>query len=972
MSRQLEERQVRAIYESIDTGSYKAAVQQANKLLKRQPGNVLYKALKVLALARTGRPDDEAEAHGLLDEVILSRPKDESVLGVTSHALKALNRPFDSITLFEEAFKQAPHDEELGSQAFMANIRVGNWKPAQLLATRMFKNFGKDRMLWWAVMCAVLQSMYANAQLTASSSLSTATATKISAASAAMKQPAGDKDRTDVRNLLLNLALRLIERAPETTHANADRFALHLDILQALERADEALVMLDTEHGKHLVRTSPVVQEIRRELILRTAAWDKERAATEEAMQFVDRSWEHVLSNINSHLYSVVAPSIDTIPIIDPGLPGPLPPWPAPPVPEDKREALLAAAQECKKYFDAMIVQDGEAGKDERTGWLALLELERRVRAYDLGGRETEGVIDVPELLEGYVKAFGGKAVCVEDVLGHAELLDEAGKERLRASAEATATELETDVASITSTSVLQRLITALKLSRAFAAVPRTAEQEVTDAKRYAAAYFAALPLGKDIPKTEIQPADDLAVLAAQALVGAHAASQDQAYLYAAAALLETACSASRYAYGLRLCLVRVYRMLGAGKLALKHYRLLGAKLVQTDTLSHFVLARGSMFSLASNGDLDYLAEATEAGVIYVSNTAETPEMLVRAFQWEKYSQVTDFMTFQDRLECSLQRDLTLVELARMRILHTGPRAGAITDAELVDMKGFFDRIVSDRYDNRDLGVLPSLQPIAGDSFDKQTTLGPVAPAGGWANAFLKVYLRTFVNPLELDRQQDPEVLKKLGVELPTHDEPLSERVKHLTDEELSELTEEERALVDAVDELLSWVERHQTKEAANGNGHGNGHAEGGDKDVVERIAKGFEDAQARIEALAADPDGSLAWKILHASTLLHERFVLFSLVSSSVTSKNASKKKTDPLAQGVRTIRTRGTAALKAVCAALTARAEREDAATLVERCKDVLGDAVEVGATMDVLAASRREAFEGLAHGIARVSLS
>ncbi|KZV80623.1 hypothetical protein EXIGLDRAFT_742800 [Exidia glandulosa HHB12029] len=75
-------------------------------------------------------------------------------------------------------------------------------------------------------------SMYANAQLTASSSISTATATKISAASAAMKQPAGDKDKTDVRSLLLNLASRLIERAPETTHALADRFALHLDILQ--------------------------------------------------------------------------------------------------------------------------------------------------------------------------------------------------------------------------------------------------------------------------------------------------------------------------------------------------------------------------------------------------------------------------------------------------------------------------------------------------------------------------------------------------------------------------------------------------------------------------------------------------------------------------------------------------------------------------------------------------------------------
>lgn len=74
----------------------------------------------------------------------------EALLTVTRAA-------FDSIALFENAYKQAPGDEELGVQAFMANIRVGNWKPAQLLATRMYKHFGADKLLWWAVMCAVLQ-----------------------------------------------------------------------------------------------------------------------------------------------------------------------------------------------------------------------------------------------------------------------------------------------------------------------------------------------------------------------------------------------------------------------------------------------------------------------------------------------------------------------------------------------------------------------------------------------------------------------------------------------------------------------------------------------------------------------------------------------------------------------------------------------------------------------------------------------
>ena len=60
----------------------------------------------------------------------------------------------------------------------------------------------------------------------------------------------------NIRNILLQLALRLIERAATTTgvpsSAFPDRFALHLDLLQALERTDDALVMVATASGELL------------------------------------------------------------------------------------------------------------------------------------------------------------------------------------------------------------------------------------------------------------------------------------------------------------------------------------------------------------------------------------------------------------------------------------------------------------------------------------------------------------------------------------------------------------------------------------------------------------------------------------------------------------------------------------------------------------------------------------------------
>jgi N-terminal acetyltransferase B complex non-catalytic subunit len=35
------------------------------------------------------------------------------------------------ITMFDEAYKRQPNNEDLGVQTFFANVRTGNWKAAQ-------------------------------------------------------------------------------------------------------------------------------------------------------------------------------------------------------------------------------------------------------------------------------------------------------------------------------------------------------------------------------------------------------------------------------------------------------------------------------------------------------------------------------------------------------------------------------------------------------------------------------------------------------------------------------------------------------------------------------------------------------------------------------------------------------------------------------------------------------------------------
>ena len=63
----------------------------------------------------------------------------------------------------------------------------------------------------------------------------------------------------------------------------------------------------------------------------------------------------------------------------------------------------------------------------------------------------------------------------------------------------------------------------------------------------------------------------------------------------------------------------------------------------------------------------------------------------MRAFTLEKYSQISDFVAFEDRLDNSLQRDITKIEHVRMRIAHEQITSDLI-DMELIELKFIFDR----------------------------------------------------------------------------------------------------------------------------------------------------------------------------------------------------------------------------------------------------------------------------------------
>ncbi|KAJ7774915.1 actin cytoskeleton organization protein [Mycena metata] len=935
------ERQIKPIYEALDTGSNKAAIVACNKLLKKHPKNELIKALKALALVRSQKVE---ESLVLCDEVLAAKPTDDGVLTALMHVLRGLGRYKDMVTMFEEAYKQQPTNEELAAQTFFANARILNWKAAQQVATRMHKQFQEDRYIYWGVISAILQ---ANDSMTA----------------------------PNMRTLLYKLAHRLVTSSPTPSYVHADRFHLHLTILRELELFDEARTLLESDVGKNICSSSLACNELRRDIWRRQGLLKDEGAQAEVRItEQNDRNWLEFLSVLDATFSSLVSS--------------------AEPDEAAKTECTLQVAK-TQELLAKLAEQDGPR---DRSGLLALLELEKRARFHGISN-DTDRLVD---LMKRYFQEIGDKACCYEDLKPYLALEGEDATKWM--------SYLQSLTPSFTSTNDLRRLINSHKLLRqSLSADDLTLSAESDRAALYTQQYLEGLKLGASLAPTELQPADDLAILAGNVFVSLWKISSDEKYLYNAAALLEFALTKSKQSFQTRLMLIRIYRLLGAPAAALEHYRFLQIKQVEHDTLSHSVLSRASTFSLAASGDLTFITECLEASHIYISNMQETGEYIARAFNGEKYSQIPEFIIFEDRLENSLQRDLVKIEHLRMRLTHEAISSDII-DMELIELKFVFERL---HRDNRDFEILPDYQPRSSQKFNEQTLLFGKSEGSGWLRAYLKVYIRALQQGSDLDDIVEEKLLIGDRPKQTTPESKLTfkNRLRERTAEESNELTSDELAFVDYATALANWLEPYHDHarpppsvvlaEAAkqtelktghplkgveippkNGNGSTNGSVKKDEEtppitDAPELVLRHFDDMKTRFEAVKDSASPSLT---LHVATLIQEAFLLFVVETLRFKTPSVVKvHKLGALVQQFKPIRTNALAVLREVSSTLVKRSERDATAEqrklFVDACSPITALNIDHDFVLGVakkMTDARKKVTEGVGKGITRLCTS
>ncbi|KAJ3298905.1 N-alpha-acetyltransferase 25, NatB auxiliary subunit [Borealophlyctis nickersoniae] len=169
------EHRLRPIYDALDYGASKQALQLCNKALKKQPDALILKALKALALNKLGFED---EALSLCTEVRNGGTTDRGVLHTLTLVYNAQGLAAEVTAIYEQAFKVAPRDEEIGNHWFMGLVRMDDYKTMQQVwlpitlqkgygrshfsviqaAMKLNKQFKVDKYFFWVVMSIYLQA----------------------------------------------------------------------------------------------------------------------------------------------------------------------------------------------------------------------------------------------------------------------------------------------------------------------------------------------------------------------------------------------------------------------------------------------------------------------------------------------------------------------------------------------------------------------------------------------------------------------------------------------------------------------------------------------------------------------------------------------------------------------------------------------------------------------------------------------
>ncbi|XP_006804753.1 N-alpha-acetyltransferase 25, NatB auxiliary subunit [Neolamprologus brichardi] len=597
------DRRLRPIYDYLDNGNNKMAIQQADKLLKKHKDLHCAKVLKAIGLQRTGKQD---EAFTLAQEVATLEPTDDNSLQALTILYREMHRPELVTKLYEAAVKKVPLSEEYHSHLFMAYARVGEYKKMQQAGMALYKIVPKNPYYFWSVMSLVMQAISA-------------------------------QDEKLAQTMFLPLAERMVEKMVKEEKIEAEaEVQLYFMILERLGKCVEALEVIRGPLGEKLTSELQSRENKCMMLYKRLQRWPECNALAHKLLLKNPDDWQFYPAYFDS-LFHLVDQS-----------------WSPPEEGEHCSEGSVHhTVVEVVRFVEERIKgEDSKESRSLRGPYLARLELMHRLRER---GCPEESLLGEPlELMVQFFNKFGDKPCCITDLKIYLHLLSpEQHVQFINHLSEAVplGNQEEEGFAFPEDTKALQRHLCVCQLSRALG-LHHSLDVDgklhlITELKAH---YHHGLKFGKNTLKTELQFSDMYCLMVAHVYIDLWTETGDEDMMWQCLGLLQEGLSHSPSNAQFKLLLLLLYCRLGAFEPVVDLYSSLDAKHVQHDTIG-FLLTRYA----ESLGQFAAASQSCNFSLrFFHSNQKDTSEYIIQAYKYGAFEKIPEFIALRNRLNQSL------------------------------------------------------------------------------------------------------------------------------------------------------------------------------------------------------------------------------------------------------------------------------------------------------------------------------
>ncbi|XP_075739875.1 N-alpha-acetyltransferase 25, NatB auxiliary subunit [Rhipicephalus microplus] len=610
----ISERRLRPVYDYLDNGNHKKALQEAEKLLKKQKDFSCAKALKALALVRLSRLD---EALSVLKELQAEAPTDDATLQAMTLCYRELERPDLVVEAYERATQKEPQNEELLSHLFMGYVRVGRPRDQRRTALALHRLRHKNPYYFWAVMSLVLEA---------------------------------DQPSTSLaeRSTLLLLAQRMVDKFVKERRIEAEaEVQLYLMVLEMQEKYQEALDVLDGPLGDSLTSYLDFVYEHKVELLGKLGRWPEANAVSKTLLLGNPDNWQYHKQYLNSveKLQSMGWTPEESSTEVDER-------YELCPPADYTYPMALDFIETLKKSFKKGGLLRGPCMAHvvimvrEKASQEVLADL--LVDFFERTSHKPSCLLDLSYLIN--LCAFSN-----EDIVKLVDRMEALLKEALPES-----WQRPPDV------SAMQRHLTVCQLRHYLSRGSHLSlEERLPVVRELFASYQHSLQFGVELLTTDFQPADNYAVLAACLLLEHWQESGDCRLLLRLVVALEKALVYSPSCFQIKLLLLKIYGRIGSAAACQNFAELLDIKHIQHDTLGYLVTPvylKAGHFQTANTNMHTSLK-------LFTGNFKDTTDYLIACYKYGSFAKIQEMMRFRERLNNSLHFALLTAEKMILELL---------------------------------------------------------------------------------------------------------------------------------------------------------------------------------------------------------------------------------------------------------------------------------------------------------------